>query len=122
MAVKRGFFLIIIGLCSLVLGLIGIVLPLLPTVPFILLAAFCFSRSNDRLHHWLVNHPWFAEGIRQWQSNRALSRPLKKKAMLMSVLSFGVSIAIVPIVWVKMMLLCMMLFLVFFLWRIPELE
>ncbi|AZG72898.1 YbaN family protein [Shewanella livingstonensis] len=121
MAVKRGFFLII-GLCSLALGLIGIALPLLPTVPFILLAAFCFARSNDRLHHWLVTHPWFAEGINQWQSKRALSRPLKQKAMLMSCLSFMVSIIIVPIVWVKIMLLCMMFVLLFFLWRIPELE
>ena len=121
MAVKRGFFLII-GLCSLVLGIIGIALPLLPTVPFILLAAFCFARSSDRLHHWLINHPWFAEGISQWQSKRALSRSLKRKAMLMSGLSFAISIMIVPIIWVKIMLLCMMLILLFFLWRIPELE
>jgi uncharacterized membrane protein YbaN (DUF454 family) len=121
MAVKRGFFLII-GLCSLVLGIIGIALPLLPTVPFILLAAFCFARSSERLHQWLVTHPWFAEGIYQWQSKRALSRSLKRKAMLMSCLSFVISITIVPIVWVKIMLLCMMFVLLFFLWRIPELE
>jgi uncharacterized membrane protein YbaN (DUF454 family) len=121
MAVKRGFFLII-GLCSLVLGVIGIALPLLPTVPFILLAAFCFARSSERLHYWLITHPWFAEGIHQWQSKRALSRSLKRKAMLMSGLSFMVSIIIVPIVWVKIMLLCMMVVLLFFLWQIPELE
>ena len=121
MALKRGFFLII-GLCSLVLGLIGIMLPLLPTVPFILLSAFCFARSNDRLHYWLVTHPWFAEGIHQWQSKRALSRPLKRKAMFMSCVSFCISIVIVPIIWVKIMLFSMMLVLLFFLWRIPELE
>jgi len=120
MAVKRGFFLII-GLCSLLLGLIGVALPLLPTVPFILLAAFCFARSSDRLHRWLVTHPWFAEGIYQWQTKRALTQSLKRKAMLMSGLSFCLSIVIVPIVWVKIMLLCMMLLLLFFLWRIPEL-
>lgn len=121
MAVKRGFFLII-GLCSLILGLVGIALPILPTVPFILLAAFCFARSNERLHQWLVNHPWFSEGIHQWQSKRALSHSLKRKAMLMSSLSFTISILIVPIMWVKLMLLCMMIILLFFLWRIPELE
>ncbi|MCL1115241.1 MULTISPECIES: YbaN family protein [Shewanella] len=121
MALKRGFFLII-GLCSLILGLIGIALPLLPTVPFILLSAFCFARSNDRLHNWLVTHPWFSEGIHQWQSKRALSKTLKRRAMLMSCLSFTISIVIVPLVWVKIMLFTMMLILVFFLWRIPELE
>ncbi|AVV81902.1 membrane protein [Shewanella putrefaciens] len=62
MVLKRGFFLLL-GLTALALGLLGIVLPLLPTVPFILLAAFCFARSSERLHMWLMAHPWFADAL-----------------------------------------------------------
>ncbi|MCL1143991.1 YbaN family protein [Shewanella gaetbuli] len=120
MALKRGLFLLI-GLTSVTLGTIGIVVPLLPTVPFILLAAYCFARSSDRLHNWLMTHPWFSEALNNWQTKRALSKKLKKRAMIMTTLSFVVSIMIVPLVWVKVMLFCMLCGLLLFLWRIPDL-
>ncbi|MEM1160041.1 MAG: YbaN family protein, partial [Pseudomonadota bacterium] len=56
------------------LGLLGAALPLLPTVPFMLLAAFCFARGSERFHRWLMNHPRFGPGIRDWQAHRAISR------------------------------------------------
>ncbi|QFU22275.1 YbaN family protein [Shewanella eurypsychrophilus] len=121
MALKRGFYLVC-GLCSLALGLLGIPLPILPTVPFILLAAFCFARSSDRLHHWLMTHPWFSEALNDWDKNRGIRKGLKKKAYVVSGLSFGVSIAVVPLLWVKVMLVCCAIGLGFYLWRIPELE
>lgn len=121
MAFKRGFHLIC-GLCSLALGLLGIPLPILPTVPFILLAAFCFARSSDRLHNWLMTHPWFSEGLNDWAHNRGIRKGLKKKAYIVSGLSFAVSIALVPLIWVKVMLLCFALGLGFFLKQIPELD
>ncbi|MGZ9898626.1 YbaN family protein [Shewanella gaetbuli] len=120
MALKRGLFLLI-GLTSVTLGTIGIVVPLLPTVPFILLAAYCFARSSDRLHNWLMTHPWFSEALNNWQTKRALSKKLKKRAMIMTTLSFVVSIMIVPLVWVKVMLFSMLCGLLLFLWRIPDL-
>ena len=121
MAFKRGFYLIC-GLCSLALGLLGIPLPILPTVPFILLAAFCFARSSDRLHHWLMTHPWFSVALNDWAQNRGIPKGLKKKAYIVSGLSFAVSIAIVPLIWVKVILLCFALGLGFFLKQIPELD
>jgi uncharacterized membrane protein YbaN (DUF454 family) len=120
MVIKRGLYLIV-GLLSLLLGVIGIVVPLLPTVPFILLAAFCFARSSERLHQWLMTHPWFAEALNNWQTKRALNRTLKRRAMIMTTLSFAISITLVPLIWVKLMLLGMLCGLLIYLWQIPEL-
>jgi len=121
MALKRGVYLIC-GLCSLALGLLGIPLPILPTVPFILLAAFCFARSSDRLHRWLMEHPWFSDALNHWESERAIRKGLKRKAYIVSGLSFALSIAIVPLVWVKFMLFFFALALGLYLRNIPELE
>lgn len=121
MALKRGMYLVV-GLCSLLLGLIGIAVPLLPTVPFILLAAFCFARSNQRLHNWLMTHPWFADALQDWDRERAIRKGLKKKAYIATSVSFLVSIVIVPLIWVKVMLACMLTGLLLYLRCIPELD
>ncbi|MWD27087.1 DUF454 family protein [Aquicoccus sp. SCR17] len=72
------------GLIALGLGLIGVVLPLVPTVPFLLLAAFCFARSSERLHNWLLSHRTFGPMIEDWQRSGAI-RPSAKKAATVSV-------------------------------------
>jgi uncharacterized membrane protein YbaN (DUF454 family) len=121
MALKRGLFLLL-GLSSLALGVIGIVVPLLPTAPFILLAAYCFARSSQTLHNWLMTHPWFSDGLSQWQQHRAIRKGLKRKALFVTALSFLLSILIVPLVWLKLMLVIMACGLLLFLWKIPEIE
>ncbi|QYJ80945.1 YbaN family protein [Shewanella aegiceratis] len=121
MVIKRGFYLLL-GLSSLFLGLLGIALPLLPTVPFILLAAFCFARSSSRLHDWLMTHPWFADALQNWHSERAIRRGLKRKAYIATCLSFSVSIILVPLLWVKLTLLAMLTGLLLYLRQIPELD
>lgn len=65
------------GIISLALGVAGIALPLLPTVPFILLAAFCFARSSERLHHWLVTHRRFGPMIEDWNDRGAIHPRIK---------------------------------------------
>lgn len=117
--IKRSLYLTI-GILSLILGTIGIIVPLLPTVPFILLAAFCFARSSSRVHYWLMTHPWFADALQNWQQQRALRKSLKRRAMVMTTLSFAFSIAIVPLMWVKGLLLCMLIGLLIYLRQIPE--
>ncbi len=80
----------IAGGIALLLGLIGIPLPLLPTTPFLLLAAFCFSQSSVRLHNWLMNHPRLSPPIKDWQRHGAISF----KAKLMAAVSMGAALLI----------------------------
>ncbi|MCE6952280.1 YbaN family protein [Cereibacter sphaeroides] len=82
------------GLTSLALGLIGIFLPLLPTVPFLLLAAFCFARSSERLHGWLVSHPVLGPPIQDWERSGAISRRGKQMATVSMLVVFGVSVGL----------------------------
>ncbi len=62
----------IAGTLSLILGLIGVVLPVLPTTPFLLLTAACYVRSSDKLYAWLMNHKWFGEHIRNYREKKAI--------------------------------------------------
>jgi uncharacterized membrane protein YbaN (DUF454 family) len=65
------------GALALALGTLGVFLPLLPTVPFILLAAVCFSRGCLRCERWLLQHPRFGPPLRDWRAHRAVSRRAK---------------------------------------------
>ncbi|MEA1015475.1 YbaN family protein [Sphingosinicella sp. LY1275] len=72
----------IAGLTALALGAIGAFLPLLPTVPFILLAAFCFARSNPEWEQRLLDHPRFGRHIHAWRTSGSISRKGKAAAVL----------------------------------------
>ncbi|MEM7597778.1 MAG: YbaN family protein [Pseudomonadota bacterium] len=73
-----------LGLMSMGLGILGVVLPLVPTVPFVLLAAFCFARSSERLHRWLLDHQTFGPLIDDWRRNGAI-RPRAKQLATVSI-------------------------------------
>lgn len=85
------------GWVSLTLGCIGIFLPLLPTTPFILLSAFCFSRSSERLHQWLTTHPQMGPLIRDWQQFGSISKTAKTKATVLLISMFALTFAIVNV-------------------------
>jgi uncharacterized membrane protein YbaN (DUF454 family) len=78
------------GLASLGLGIAGAFLPVLPTVPFLLLAAFCFARSNPAWERRLLAHPRWGPPIKDWRDRRAISRRAKVAAFVM----LGVSAAL----------------------------
>jgi uncharacterized membrane protein YbaN (DUF454 family) len=69
---------------SILLGLIGAILPVLPTTPFMILAAYLFSKSSPRMHSWLTSLPYFGNAIIDWENNRVI-RP-RAKVMSVSVL------------------------------------
>lgn len=95
---KRAAFLAL-GLLSLLLGGIGVVLPLLPTVPFLILAAFCFARSSPTLERRLVKHPRFGPHIAAWRSRGAISRRGKAAALLAFAASVGLALWLLPLPW-----------------------
>ncbi len=70
------------GILAVGLGVAGIFLPLLPTTPFLLLAAFAFARSSPRLHDWLVNHRQFGPMIEDWRQHGAISKRAKTLAVI----------------------------------------
>ena len=70
-----------------VLGLIGIVLPLLPTTPFVLLAAYCFSLGSARYEQWLLSHPRFGPMVRDWRGQHAVPLRAKQLAWVMMAVS-----------------------------------
>lgn len=78
---------LIAGLISLVLGIVGIFVPLLPTTPFVLLAAACFSRGSSRCERWLVSHPRFGPMVREWRAHHAV--PLRAKQFAIGMMAFG---------------------------------
>lgn len=82
------------GWSALGAGVIGAVLPLLPTVPFLLLAAFCFARSSQRIHDWLLSHPRFGPPIEDWRRNGSIRPRMKLFAMLSICATFGISLAL----------------------------
>ena len=83
-----------LGLLAMALAIIGVVLPLLPTVPFLLLATFCFARSSQKLHSWLISHKTFGPMIIAWTNSGAIGLPAKRYATLSILAVFSLSIVI----------------------------
>lgn len=93
-----------IGLVFLGIGIVGIALPLIPTTGPLLVAAFAFARSSDRLHDWLMNHPRFGRFIRDFQAGRGIPLRTKVVAVVAMSAAFGYSIGwVVPGIGLKLL-------------------
>ncbi|MFP1732360.1 DUF454 family protein [Lonsdalea quercina] len=114
--------LIVLGWIAVVLATLGVVLPILPTTPFLLLAAWCFARSSPRFHYWLLHRSWFGGYLRHWQQHRALPPGVKVKALVVIVATFALSIWMVNIPWVRGLLLVVMACLLIFMLRLPVVD
>lgn len=118
----KRVLLITVGWLCVVLATLGVVLPLLPTTPFLLLAAWCFARSSPRFHQWLLYRSWFGSYLRHWQTHRALPKGVKPKAVALIVVTFAISIYFVPLLLVRILLVCMMFALLIMMWRLPVVD
>ena len=102
------------------LGLIGIALPLLPTTPFLLLAAVCFSKGSEQIYCWLINHPTLGPPIINWREKRAITR----RSKIVATLSMLVLLVITPLVgapwWVVAFQAAVLTVVASFLWRQSE--
>lgn len=90
----------ICGAAALTLGAIGIFLPFLPTVPFLLLAAICFGQASERLHRWILAHPVFGPPIRDWRERGAISRRSKwlSSATILAAVVISVVLGFPPLI------------------------
>ncbi len=95
----RRFLYLGLGFASLALGGAGIVLPLLPTVPFVLLAAFFFARSSPRLEARLLDHPRFGPHIRAWRERGAIGPAGKRAALFAFAFSALLGLVLLPFPW-----------------------
>ncbi len=91
----RKAFLIFLGTLCVALGVLGMFLPLLPTTVFLLMAAYCYSRSSERFHNWLLNNRWCGAYIRNYKSGRGISLRQKVSTILILWASIGSSIFII---------------------------
>lgn len=90
-----------LGICAVALGVIGVVLPILPTTPFVLLAAWCFLKSSPRAYAWLHQQRFLGPALRNWEERRAISRPTKKLALSMILISLIIIWWRVPHLWLQ---------------------
>ena len=91
---------LVVGLAALAAATVGVFLPLIPTTPFVLLAAFAFMKSSRRLHDWLLDHPIFGKLIVDWRQYGAISRSAKIVSIVSMAAVFLLSVALQAPVWV----------------------
>jgi uncharacterized membrane protein YbaN (DUF454 family) len=94
------------GTLAVCLGIVGMILPILPTTPFLLLAAFFYARSSKRIYNKLLNNRWFGEYIRNYREGRGIPLRQKVLTLLLLWLTIGNTIwFLTPQLWVKILLL-----------------
>lgn len=82
---------LVLGVLALIVGAIGVVLPILPTTPFILIAAACFARGSERYERWLLAHPLFGPLVLEWREHRAIPRSAKWLATISMLIANGLA-------------------------------
>ncbi len=101
---RKAIF-ITLGIIFVTLGVIGLMVPILPTTPFLLLAAFFFARSSDRALHWLLHNRWFGAYIRNYREGRGMA--LRDKIITLSLLWATIGLSVIYAVeqwWLRLLL------------------
>jgi uncharacterized membrane protein YbaN (DUF454 family) len=116
----RLFFWRFLASLSLILGFIGLLLPGLPTVPFVLVSAWSAGKGWPGLESWLLAHPGFGPPLRRWREHGAVPRKAKYLASLMMLLSVFILQLSAASFWLKLLLPVLLCAVAIWLWRRPE--
>ena len=109
----------ITGIFFVTLAIIGAFLPLLPTTPFLLVAASCFAKSSPRMHKMLLANKVFGPIIYHWQQSRSIPKRAKVIALSSILLATLWSCYILPVIWLKVAVVILVSWPFAFLWRLP---
>ena len=113
--------LILLGWFFVLLSVIGIALPILPTTPFLILALALFANSSPRFHQMLINNRWFGPILKQWEESKTVSQRIKIRASIIIFISFSFSLFILQGRFLlQTMLLMIAVTLLIFIWRLKE--
>lgn len=105
------------GFLALVLGAIGVVLPLLPTTPFVILAAFFFSKGSERLHQWLLNQKTFGPMIHAWEQHKVIPHKAKLISTVMMLTMISYPLFFRPFaLWLKVIVVFTVFYAMWFVW------
>jgi uncharacterized membrane protein YbaN (DUF454 family) len=115
----KKFFLKITGLFFVGLAILGVILPILPTTPFLLVAAACFAKSSPRLQKKLLANKTFGPLIHEWQQHRCIPRKAKRIALLTIILSVVWSAYLLKSIMLTLLVLALVIGPFIFLWRLP---
>ncbi len=107
------------GLLCVGLAVVGIFLPLLPTVPLLLLAAACFARSSERFHAWLLEHTYLGPMIRDYLDGQGIPLKAKISAIALMWAAIAISIYVVSVDWVRLLLIAIAAGVTIYLARLP---
>ncbi len=111
--------LLVVGTLSLAIGVVGIVLPVLPTTPFLLVTAACYARASSRLYGWLLGQRSLGPIIAEWRRSRSFPPGVKARALAAVGVSFGISIVLIDSPVIRLVLVVIAAILLTFLYRIP---
>ncbi|MDO9184005.1 MAG: YbaN family protein [Bacteriovorax sp.] len=113
--------LLLLGHLFLSLGIIGAFLPILPTTPFLLLAVFCYSKSSQKLHFWILNHKYLGPPVKAWEQNGVIGLKAKILAtvMLSLVIIFQLPYLNIAIV-LKVSVITILILVLIFVWSRPS--
>jgi hypothetical protein len=112
--------LLVVGTMSVIAGLIGILLPLVPTTPFLLLAAWCFARSSPRFYRLLLGNRWLGPYIRNYREGRGLTMAAKVSTLVVLWLAIASTVwFIAPMPWARVVLLTIATGVTIYLLRLP---
>lgn len=114
--------LVVFGTVFVVLGVVGVLLPIVPTTPFLLLAAFCYAHSSERFYLWLLTNRFFGNYIRDWREKKGFT--VRVKIWIISVMAstMGASTYFVPITLVRVLLIVTGIGVAIYIWRLPTKE